>query len=48
MGIKNFLVKSSVKAADIEDHEKRQVKLKEYKEELSKMMSWKSMPEQVD
>ena len=35
-------------AADIEDHEKRQVKLKEYKEELSKMMSWKSMPEQVD
>lgn len=34
--------------ADIEDHEKRQIKLKEYKVELSQMMNWKSMPEKVN
>lgn len=32
--------------ADIEDHEKRQKKLMEYKDELLQMMNWKSMPEQ--
>lgn len=32
--------------ADIEDHEKRQAKLMEYKVELLQMMNWKSMPEQ--
>ena len=32
--------------ADIEDHEKRQVKLMEYKVDLLDMMSWKSISEQ--
>ena len=31
--------------ADIEDHEKRQKKLMEYKDELLQMMSWKALPE---
>lgn len=34
--------------ADIEDHEKRQTKLMEYKVELLQMMNWKSMPEQFN
>ena len=32
--------------ADIEDHEKRQVKLMEYKAKLQQMMNWKSIPEE--
>ena len=32
--------------ADIEDHEKRKIKLMEYKEDLMQMMNWKSAPEQ--
>ena len=32
--------------ADIEDHEKRQTKLMEYKVDLLQMMNWKSTPEQ--
>ena len=34
--------------ADIEDHEKRQTKLMEYKVELLQMMNWKSMSEQFN
>lgn len=32
--------------ADIEDHQRRQIKLTEYKDKLSQMMNWKSVPEQ--
>ena len=32
--------------ADIQDHEKRQVKLMEYKDVLQGMMNWKTVPEQ--
>ena len=32
--------------ADIEDHEKRQIKLMEYKAKLQQMMNWKSIPEE--